>query len=175
MNGQVTADELRVLEQRAERLRQRPREAGDDAVCWLADVAVGQERYAIELDQLRAAVPLRSVRPTPLSPPHVIGILRFQGQLITALSFASLLGVRGWQRDPNVLLVIEYGPHRQLVALDSEITPVPRALPLALVEEARRRDEGHVFCNITTPELVGVQLVDIGRLLASWRERIDAR
>ncbi|MGE0870710.1 MAG: chemotaxis protein CheW [Kofleriaceae bacterium] len=175
MNSEATADQLRVLEQRAERLRKRPRDAGDDAVRWLADITVGQERYAIELDRLRAAVPLRSVRATPLAPPHVIGILRFQGQLITALSFASLLGVRGWHRDPNVLLVVEYGPQRGLVAFDSEITPVPRALPLALVEEARRRDEGQAFYNITTPELVRVQLVDLDRLLASWREGIDAR
>jgi len=175
MNRDLAPEVVRILEQRAERLRRPPPVITDETVSWLAEITIGHQRYALHLERLRAAVPLRAVRPIPLSPSHVIGLLRFQGQLISALSFASLLGVRGWIRDPAVLLVVEYGPDRQLVALDSETTPVPRAVPAGLVEEARQRDEGNVVWTVTMPELVSVQLIDVDRLLGSWKEGIRAR
>ena len=104
---------------------------------------MGEDNYAIPLDLLRAAVPLRMVTPVPLSPPHVIGILRFQGQIVTALSLASLLGGRGWREDPAVLLVVDPGFGR-LVAVDCERIPKPVGLPLKQVEDARAKATGAV-------------------------------
>ena len=75
---------------------------------------------ALPLESLRAAVPLRMVTPVPLSPPHVIGILRFQGQILTAMSLSSLLGGRGWREDPAVLLVVDPGMGGRLLALDCQ-------------------------------------------------------
>src|SRR3954468_7268056 len=128
-----------LLARRAERIRRKPVDGGDENLLWVAEFPVGEETYAVALDTLRAAVPLRMVTPVPLSPPHVIGILRFQGQIVTALSLASLLGGRGWREDPAVLLVVDPGFGR-LVALDCERIPKPSGLPHALVEEARAID-----------------------------------
>ncbi|MFN0061747.1 MAG: chemotaxis protein CheW [Myxococcaceae bacterium] len=127
-----------VLLRRAERLRRKPTEddAGDDSEHWFAEFPVGDTRYAIPLEQLRAVVPLARVTMVPLTPPQVLGVLRFQGEIIAALSVGSLLDAQGWRRDPQVLLVVETGRgHR--VALDCEEIPKPIAVPTKLLEQAR--------------------------------------
>jgi purine-binding chemotaxis protein CheW len=152
-----------LLQRRADRARQKPAEAEEENVLWLAEFPVGEETCAVSLEALRAAVPLKMVTPIPLSPPHVIGILRFQGQIVTALSLASLLGGRGWREDPAVLLVVDPG-FGHLVALDCERIPKPVAVPHALVEEARARSTGAV-CELTLPGMRQVNLLDLLRLM----------
>lgn len=152
-----------LLTRRAERVRERPADVEDENLLWVAEFPVGEETYAIPLDALRAAVPLKMVTPVPLSPPHVIGILRFQGQIVTALSLASLLGGRGWREDPAVLLVVDPGFGR-LVALDCERIPKPTGVPHAQVEEARARTTGAVS-EITLPGMRQVNLLDLRRLM----------
>ncbi len=152
-----------LLERRAERARVRPR-LEEESVVWLAEFPVGEEQYAIPLEALRAAVPLKMVTPVPLSPPHVIGILRFQGQILTAMSLSSLLGGRGWREDPAVLLVVDPGLGGRLLALDCERIPKPVPLPHALVEEARARSTGAV-AEVTLPGLHQVNLLDLRRLM----------
>lgn len=151
-----------LLERRAERIRNKPHEEEEDFL-WVAEFPVGEESYAIPLDALRAAVPLKMVTPVPLSPPQVIGILRFQGQIITALSLASLLGGRGWREDPAVLLVVDPGFGR-LVAFDCERIPKPVGLPHARVEEARGRSAGAIT-EITLPGMKQVSLLELNRLM----------
>ena len=152
-----------LLVRRAERARQKPDSAEEENVLWVAEFPVGEEIYAISLDVLRAAVPLKMVTPVPLSPPHVIGILRFQGQIVTALSLASLLGGRGWREDPAVLLVVDPG-FGHLVAVDCERIPKPVSVPHALVEQARARSQGAV-CEVTLPGMRQVHLLDLLRLM----------
>jgi len=165
---ELTADEREILEVRRDRLRQRPEAAADEeATFWVAEFPVGDERYAVPLQRLRGSVPLRLVTPVPLSPPHVVGILRFQGQVIAALSLAALLGGRGWRQDPAVLLVLE-GPSGDLLALDCEQVPQPLAVPLRAVEEARAR--GGAVVPVGLPGARQVNLIDLDRLLAGVSE-----
>ena len=152
-----------LLNRRADRARQKPVDADEDNVLWVAEFPVGEETYAISLDVLRAAVPLKMVTAVPLSPPHVIGILRFQGQIVTALSLASLLGGRGWREDPAVLLVVDPG-FGHLVALDCERIPKPIPVPQTIVEQARARSGGAV-CELTLPGMRQVNLLDLLRLM----------
>src|SRR3954449_7509927 len=152
-----------LLTRRAERVRRKPAEAEDDNLLWVAEFPVGEETYALPIAALRAAVPLKMVTPVPLSPPHVIGILRFQGQIVTALSLASFLGGRGWREDPAVLLVVDPGFGR-LVALDCERIPKPSGLPHAQVEEARARSTGPV-CEITLAGTRQVSLLNLLKLM----------
>jgi purine-binding chemotaxis protein CheW len=152
-----------LLLRRAERVREKPVENEDETVLWIAEFRVGEDNYAIPLDVLRAAVPLKMVTSVPLSPPHVVGILRFQGQIVTALSLSSLLGGRGWREDPAVLLVVDVGLGR-LVALDCEQIPKPGSVPHALVNEARARTTGPV-AEITLAGMRQVNLLDLRRLI----------
>ena len=158
----VSPEVQALLDRRAERARSRPAQE-EEAVVQLAEFPVSEEQYAIPLDALRGAVPLKMVTPVPLSPPHVIGILRFQGQIITALSLASLLGGRGWRNDPAVLLVVDPGVGR-LIALDCEQIPRPISVSAALVADAREKTKGPV-AEITLPGLRQLNLLDLRRLM----------
>lgn len=135
-----------ILRQRAERMRRRrvvEAEIDEAAAAdrfWVARIRVAGEAYALPLEQVRAAMPLRMVSPVPLAPSYVLGILRFRGEPVVAMSLVSLLGVRGWQVDPAVLIVVETAVRR--LALDCEEVPQAAAIPLAAVEEARRTSIG---------------------------------
>lgn len=164
---QVLEEELRaLLERRTERLRAPPPRLDEAQVLWAAEFPVGEERYALPLEQLRAAVPLRTVTPVPMSPPHVVGILRFRGQILTALSLSSLLGGRGWREDPAVLLVVDAGT--RLVALDCEEVPKPVGLPAGLVEEARARSRGAASVELLLPGPRQLNLLDLRHLLEAF-------
>ena len=170
---EISPELLALLERRAERVRARPVSTSEDSVLWVAEFPVGETTCAIPLDALRAAVPLKSVTPVPLSPPHVVGILRYQGQIVTALSLASLLGGLGWRDDPVVLLVVDSG--FGLLALDCERIPKTLGLPRTLVEEARGRSSG-AGTEITLPDLRQVLLLDLRRLMdrRATRDQRDA-
>ena len=165
----LTDEEREVLEIRRERLRQRPEQPADEeASVWVAEFPVGDERYAILLQRLLGSVPLKLVTPVPLSPPHVVGILRFQGHVIAALSLSGLLGVRGWRQDPAVLLVVE-GPAGGLVALDCEQVPQPLAVPRRAIEEART-GATEAVSSLSLPGARQVNLIDLDLLLVRLSE-----
>jgi purine-binding chemotaxis protein CheW len=153
-----------LLLARAERLRRPPAAEDEAGQAWIAEFPLADQRWAVPLAALRAALPLRMVRPVPLAPPHVVGILRWQGRIVTAVSLASLLGVRGWRQDPAVLLVVDAGGER-LCALDCEAIPRPIALAHAALDKARAAADGPV-AEIVPPDGKPIRFVDPARLLA---------
>lgn len=161
---ELSAEVLSLLDHRAQRARQSARVGQEEATLWVAEFPVGDERFAVPLEDLRAAIPLRMVTPVPMSPPEAIGVVRYQGEVLTAFSLASLLGVRGWKEDPAVLIVVERGGGRK-VALDCEQIPKPVALPLSLVESARSTSAGP-FAEVVLQDLKQVNLINVDRLLS---------
>ena len=153
-----------LLERRASRLRAQGEATVEESVHWIAEFPLGEERYALSLETLRAALPLKMVTPVPLSAPHVVGVLRFQGQVLAALSLASLLGGHGWRQDPAVLLVVDRGDG-ELCALDCEAVPRPTTMPVSAVEAARVRAEGAVT-EVFTQDRQLIHLIDLKRLFA---------
>jgi chemotaxis signal transduction protein len=171
---QVQDEEVRrLLEERARRLRERHESATEETVNWVAEFPLGEERYALPLESLRAALPLRMVTPVPLSAPHVIGVLRYQSQVVAALSLASLLGGHGWRQDPAVLLVVDRGDG-ELCALDSEVIPRPVGLSAVAVEAARSHSQG-VLAEVLLPNRQVIHLIDLPRLFKRSAEVRNAR
>src|SRR6185312_2526100 len=103
----VSAEVISLLERRAQAVNRSVEGLEEEAVIWVAEFPVGDETFAFPLGSLRAAMPLQRVTPVPLSSPEVIGVVRFQGEALTVLSLASLLGIRGWREDPMVLIIVE--------------------------------------------------------------------
>jgi len=135
---------------------------------------MGEDTYAVPLEHLRAAVPLTAVTPVPHAPPHVIGIVRFRGQAVTALSFAAIFGVGGWRVDPAVLVVLE-GPDRRLIAIDCEQIPRPAMLPLDAIAMGRSGGAGPVI-ELALPEVGRVMLLDdLDPLFGALGRRTDGR
>ena len=159
---ELTEGERKVLERRARILSAHAaQEQGEDR--WIAEFRVGDARYAIRLESLRATLPLRAVTPIPLSAPHILGVLRFQGQIISALSLSALLGGRGWKVDPSVLLVVDPG-WGVLVAVDCEQIPKVIAVPPAALDAAAAGADGPV-AELDFDGGPKVKLIDLGSLL----------
>lgn len=125
--------EARLLEARAERLRNR-KEAVEDEGAWAAEFELGGERFALPLDRLRACLPLKGVAPVPLARRGVVGITRWEGKVVAVFSLASLLGLRGWRRDPAVLLLLSHGDG--FIGLDCEEIPRSVQLPYSALASA---------------------------------------
>ncbi len=132
----------------------------------------GERRYAIPLDRMRAVIPLDTATPLPLAGAHVVGLVRFQGEILTVFSLCSLLGAQGCGQDPTVLLVVstEVGG---LVALDSVQIPRTGSLPLPAVERARAQGAGPAVA-VVDADRMPVHLLDLGRLLAGRTEGVAA-
>jgi purine-binding chemotaxis protein CheW len=162
-------DVRRLLEARAARLKARLTSKADEPTVMVAEFRIGDAQYAIPLGDFRAAVPLKLVTPVPLSPPEVIGILRYQGQVLSALSLATLLGVGGWRMDPTVLLVVEPFAGK-LIGLDCEEIPKPCALPAAPLEKAKKRGAEPVV-ELFLPGTAPIRLIDLAALLETkgWK------
>jgi len=169
----LTEAELALLRTRAAELAHGAAELAPEEEGLAAAVfSVGEELYAIPLEHMRAAIPLTTVTPVPLAPPHIIGIVRFRGQAVTVLSFAAIFGVGGWRTDPAVLVVIE-GPGGRLVAIDCEHIPRATTLPLAAITMARSVGAGPVV-ELALPELGRVLLLDdLEPLFVAFGRRAD--
>jgi chemotaxis signal transduction protein len=104
----------------------------------------------------------------------VVGLLRFEGQIVTVLSLASLLGNAGWRDDPQTLLVLDLGGGR-LAAVDCEQVPRATALPRQSVDEARqhRPSGGRILAEILGPDRRTIHLIDVPSLLERRREPRD--
>jgi purine-binding chemotaxis protein CheW len=150
------------LRARAERLRGRLVSKADEPTLAVAQFRVGEEQYCISLSDLRAAIPLKLVTPVPLSPPQILGILRYQGRVISAFSLASLLGVTGWRTDPTVLLVVDT-LQGKLIAVDCEEIPKPCSLPLEAIERAKKG--GGPIVEIFLPGSAPIHLLDLAAVL----------
>ena len=126
MSPDLDQRSIRLLEQRAERLRRRKVDGQDEDGAWAAEFELGGERYALPLERLRACLPLKGVVPVPLAKRGVVGITRWEGRVVAVFSLSSLLGLKGWRRDPSVLLLISRGD--TTVGLDCE--EIPRSVQL---------------------------------------------
>lgn len=153
-----------LLLRRAARLRQPEEDLDPEESDGLpvAEFSVGDDLFALPLASLRATIPLRLVTVVPLAPAHVLGVLRYEGQLVCAFSAASLLG-RAWKTDPSVLLVVEHGRDR-LFALDSERIPKPSVLPKSALAAAAPEDA--LIRLITSPGTGCLRLIDVSELMA---------
>jgi purine-binding chemotaxis protein CheW len=167
---EATAHRVRLLlEARAERLKAQLASRVDEASLMVAQFRLGDDSYAIPLVDFRAAVPLKLVTPVPHARPDVVGIFRYQRQIIAAISLALLLGVRGRRTDPAVLLVVE-PVEGKLIGLDCEEIPRPCPLPLARIEQARKSSGGPVVEVADPGGGAPIHLLDLAALLEK-RER----
>lgn len=159
----LPVDVQQTLLRRAERLRVAPADAqAEERVVWVAAFTLGEDRIAFPLAALRGVTPLRLVTPVPLAAPHVIGIVRFHGDIVTVISLATLLG-RAWQRDPSVLVVVER-EGGQILAFDCDDVPAAIAMNLDAVRAAREGVQGPLVAVVDTGGLP-LLLLDIERLI----------
>lgn len=157
-----------LLAWRAEQVRQAQASLENDVdVLHVCEFPIGRTTYAFPLSVVRAAAPLRGVTPVLLSEPHVIGVMRFQGRVVSVLSLSTMVGIRGWQADPTIVIVIQ----RQeggFTAFDCEQIPKPATLSMAAVKAARPDASGAIL-EVATTDLNTVHLIDVEALIRATR------
>ena len=70
----------------------------------------------------------------PLARRGVVGVTRFEGKVVAVFSMSILLGLRGWRRDPAVLLILSRGDG--YFGLDCEEIPRGTVLPFQALAAA---------------------------------------
>ena len=119
----VSGDVQRLLRERARRLAVAPAPTQRGALLAVLVCRVGKERYAIELDALRAIQPATGLTRVPCTPPFVAGILNVRGEILSVLDLAAALGLGGppTPLDGSHVLIVEAPPVRVGLLVDEAL------------------------------------------------------
>jgi purine-binding chemotaxis protein CheW len=155
-----------TLRARARQLARSPVAAEGGAAVEILAFRLGDETYAVDLQQLAAVQPVRGLTPVPCAPPYVAGLLNVRGEVVTVLDLARALELparAALPEDARVLLV-ELAQGRVGLLVDA-ILGVERLDP----EKLDRPFSGREFARgIAEARTV---FLDLGVLLAG--ERFD--
>ena len=164
----MSPDQVRqVLEERARALARSPEGQADGDALELVVLAVGAERYGVDVRLVREVRPLAGLAPVPGTPACWAGLVNLRGSLCPVLSLRRYLGVGD---DPDA----DPPAHGVLVVVTA---PVPAALLVDAATEVRRcapetlrpttaaaADRAHAAVQAVTPDLL--QVLDPGAVLA---------
>jgi purine-binding chemotaxis protein CheW len=162
----VSPDQVRrVLEERARALARPPEDQADDDTLELVVLAVGAERYGIDVRLVREVRPLAGLAPVPGMPACWAGLVNLRGSLCPVLSLRRYLG-GGDDPDPDRdgVLVVVTAPFPAALLVDAA-AEVRRCAPEELRPAPTAADDrAHAAVQAVTPDLL--QLLDPGALLA---------
>ena len=163
----------RILAARAQALA-RPREEVrvPTEVLELLIFSLGGERYAIETTHVLEAVPLRALTPVPCTPPFVLGVVNYRGQILPVLDLRRLFDLEGIEvTQESRVVAVEAGGMRFGIFADSvagttrvptqEIAPPPAAVTV----------DRQVFLRGVTAGMVTV--LDLGALVRDRRIAVN--
>ncbi|MCG9884065.1 MAG: chemotaxis protein CheW [Cyanobacteria bacterium] len=87
----ATDADREVFRRRAEHLRQRTllTERTDEVA--VAAITLGNEAYALPLDQVREFIEVRKIAPMPCCPPHILGNTNLRGDIVPVVDVRSFL------------------------------------------------------------------------------------
>ncbi|MDM8548653.1 chemotaxis protein CheW [Desulfobacterales bacterium HSG2] len=73
-----------ILKDRAKALAKRAGKREEDEACLqVVEFLLAHEKYCIELVHIREVYPLKDLTPLPCTPPCVLGIINFRGQILS--------------------------------------------------------------------------------------------
>ncbi len=92
----MNPDQVRqVLEERARALARPPEDQADGDALELVVLAVGAERYGVDVRQVREVRPLAGLAPVPGTPACWVGLVNLRGSLCPVLSLRRYLRLAG--------------------------------------------------------------------------------
>lgn len=69
---------------------------------------VGEEMYALPIEKVRSIETVQPIRPVPLAPQHVLGVMNLRGVVVTVMDLRTMLGAPGGEITPqNRLLIVD--------------------------------------------------------------------
>ena len=110
--------ELRILEERAQKLA-RPKVVVDDsAVAWAVSIQAGGEKYLLRSSEVVATAHLAGLSPVPFAPPEVLGVIQHAGEFLALVDLGALLH-SCLPTEPLHYLVIGEGEGMVALAVDA--------------------------------------------------------
>jgi purine-binding chemotaxis protein CheW len=164
----VSPDQLRsVLEERARALARPPEAQAEGGTLELVVLAVGAERYGVDVRLVREVRPLAGLAAVPGTPACWAGLVNLRGSLCPVLSLRRYLGAGdGPDADPQGpgVLVVVTAPFPAALLVDAA-AEVRRCAPEELRPAAAvATDRARAAVTAVTPDLL--QVLDPGALLA---------
>jgi purine-binding chemotaxis protein CheW len=163
----VSPDQVRqILEERARALARPPDGQADGDAVELVVLAVGAERYGIDVRLIREVRPLAGLAPVPGTPAIWSGLVNLRGSLCPVLSLRRYLRAAGGQgadgADRGVLVVVT-APFTAALLVDAAVE-VRRCAPGELQPlGGGAGDRAHTAVQSITGDLL--QVLDPGALL----------
>jgi chemotaxis signal transduction protein len=114
-------------------------------------LGLGEERYALRVEDVLEVGTLSNPSPLPGAPPGVIGLQNLRGDVLPLLDLASLVGAGPRDRG-DAMVVVEQGGRRAALAVDALLDVVP------LEDERAGRDEA---APLRSSVLIGGSLVGV--------------
>jgi purine-binding chemotaxis protein CheW len=117
-----------ALVERAERLRAESRATEHDPeVLALVIFRLGSEIYALPADQVRGVVAKQPIVPIPSTPPHLLGVTHFRGEILPVFDLKVLFGLAATPGAPEYLIIARPGADSAALGCDScpDIVQVP--------------------------------------------------
>jgi purine-binding chemotaxis protein CheW len=70
----------------------------------MCSVRVGDTLFGVPITGILEILAAPATRPVPLAPPHIGGLVHYRGEILTAVSLRSLLGLSAHLRPPDMLV-----------------------------------------------------------------------
>jgi len=77
--------------------------SGDDGI-EMCSVRVGETLFGVPIMRILEILGAPATRPVPLTPPYIGGLVHYRGEILTAVSLRSLLGLPDHSRPPDMLV-----------------------------------------------------------------------
>ncbi len=79
-------EKKRILKERAKALARKPEvEASAERSIEIVEFQLAYERYALEMEYIREAYPLKELTPLPCTPSFVLGVVNVRGQILSVI------------------------------------------------------------------------------------------
>jgi len=142
------------------------RRSTDERVTRWVSFELGEQRYALRIEQVREVLSHAEIEPVPGASPSILGVTNLRGRIVTVIDVHFELGLRRATGGSSCIVVVEHDGEPVALRVDriSELYAVADSVIKPPPAVARNGSHRAVCGVLSRPELI-VTLLDVGGLL----------